>query len=161
MVPSSFVVLDALPLTASGKIDRKALPAPEATATSERVATAPRGPVEAALAAIFSDVLAVPEVGAHDSFFDLGGHSLLATRVMARARSAFAVDLPLRALFDAPSPSQLAARVEAALRAGHGVAAPPLTRAPRGGSLPLSFAQERLWFLDQLEPGSPSYVVPM
>jgi amino acid adenylation domain-containing protein/non-ribosomal peptide synthase protein (TIGR01720 family) len=160
MVPAAFVVLDALPLTASGKIDRRALPAPSASAVEARVYVAPRGPVEAALAAIFTDVLAVPEIGAHDGFFDLGGHSLLATRVMARIRAAFAVDLPLRALFDAPTPSALAGRVEAALRAGHGVAAPPMVRVARTGPLPASFAQERLWFLDQLEPGDPSYVVP-
>jgi amino acid adenylation domain-containing protein/non-ribosomal peptide synthase protein (TIGR01720 family) len=160
MVPASFVLLDALPLTASGKIDRKALPAPTGTPVEARVHVAPRGPVEAALATIFGDVLAATEIGAHDDFFDRGGHSLLATQVMARIRTAFAVDLPLRALFDAPSPAGLAARVEAALRAGHGVAAPPLVRVPRGGPLPASFAQERLWFLDQLEPGDPSYVVP-
>jgi amino acid adenylation domain-containing protein/non-ribosomal peptide synthase protein (TIGR01720 family) len=160
MVPSAFVVLDALPLTASGKIDRKALPAPSAAPVEARAFVAPRGPVEAALAAIFGDVLALPAIGAHDDFFDRGGHSLLATRIMARVRTAFAVDLPLRALFDAPSPSALAARVEAALRAGHGVSAPPMVRVPRGGALRASFAQERLWFLDQLEPGDPSYVVP-
>ncbi|MEP7121093.1 MAG: non-ribosomal peptide synthase/polyketide synthase [Byssovorax sp.] len=160
MVPAAFVVLDALPLTASGKIDRKALPAPSASAVEARAYVAPRGPVESALAAIFTEVLAIPTVGAHDDFFDLGGHSLLATRIMARVRASFAVDLPLRALFDAPTPSALAGRVEAALRAGHGVAAPPMVRVPREGPLPASFAQERLWFLDQLEPGDPSYVVP-
>ncbi len=160
MVPAAFVLLDALPLTASGKIDRKQLPAPSGAPVEARVYVAPRGPVEAALATIFGEVLAATEIGAHDDFFDRGGHSLLATQVMARIRTAFAVDLPLRALFDAPSPSGLAARVEAALRAGHGVAAPPMVRVPRGGPLPASFAQERLWFLDQLEPGDPSYVVP-
>ena len=160
MVPAAFVVLDALPLTSSGKIDRKALPAPSASTVEARGYVAPRGPVESALAAIFSEVLAIAAVSAHDDFFDRGGHSLLATRIMARVRASFAVDLPLRALFDAPTPSSLATRVEAALRAGHGVAAPPIVRVARTGPLPASFAQERLWFLDQLEPGDPSYVVP-
>ena len=161
MVPSAFVTLLALPLTSNGKVDRKALPAPGGVAAEERTHDPPRGPVEEAIAAIFVDVLKVPVVGAHDGFFELGGHSLLATRVSSRIREAFGVDLPIRVLFDAPTPAALAAAVEASLRAGQsGAAALPLTRAPRTGLLPLSFAQERMWLLDQLDPGDPSYIIP-
>ncbi len=158
MVPSAFVVLDALPLTPSGKIDRRALPAPEAGAASEgRIA--PRGPVEEALAATFAEVLktAPGTVGAHDGFFELGGHSLLAAQVITRIRAAFGIELPVRAIFDAPTVAALAARVEATLRAGSADAAPPLERS--AGAPVLSFAQERLWVLDQLDPGDPTYVV--
>jgi amino acid adenylation domain-containing protein len=162
MVPAAFVVLDALPLTASGKVNRLALPAPDAAALGERAETAPRGPVEEAIAAAFAEVLRIPvdRVGAYDAFFELGGHSLLATQVTARLRAALGVDVPLRALFESPTPAALAAVVQGLLRAGHGVSAPPITRAPRDGALPLSFGQERLWFLAQLDPESPGYVVP-
>ncbi|MFT3764380.1 MAG: amino acid adenylation domain-containing protein [Minicystis sp.] len=130
-------------------------------AAGERVHVPPRGPVEEALAGIYADVLKAPEVGAHDGFFDLGGHSLLATQAIARIRDAFGVELPLRALFESPTVSELALAVQAALDAGFGMTAPPLVRAPREGHLPVSFAQERLWFLDQLDPGDASYIVPM
>ncbi|MFO0760440.1 MAG: condensation domain-containing protein [Byssovorax sp.] len=159
MVPSAYVTLAAWPRLGSGKIDRRALPAPEASAFAGRLYTPPRGPVEEAIAAIFAEVLGVSPVGAHDSFFELGGHSLLATQAGARLRGAFDIDLPLRALFEAPSPALLAPRISAALRAGRGGAVPPLLRAERGTETPLSFAQERLWFLDQLEPGDPAYIV--
>ncbi len=158
MLPAAFVVLDAMPLSPSGKIDRRALPAPEPSIEA-RDFIAPRGPVEEAIAGTWAEILRLPRVSAHDGFFDLGGHSLLATRAVARLRAAFGVEIPLRALFEAPSPAELAVRVDAALRAGHGVTLPPLTRAAREGTLALSFAQERLWFLDQLEPGDPSYVM--
>ena len=161
MVPAAFVALDAMPLTPSGKVDLRALlalAAPEATA-ERRDFIAPRGPVEEAIAGIWAEILRLPRVSAHDGFFELGGHSLLATQAVARLRAAFDVEIPLRALFEAPSPAELAVRVDAALRAGRGVALPPLTRSPRDGAIALSFAQERLWFLDQLEPGDPSYVM--
>ena len=165
MVPSAFVVLEALPLTANGKIDRRALPVPEAEAAATRAYVAPRGPVEETLAAVFAGVLRLPQgrVGAHDGFFELGGHSLLATQAIARIRTALGVELPLRALFEAPTPAELAPRVELALRAGPGPADSPLTRltrASRDAAPPLSFGQERLWVLDQLDPGDPAYVVP-
>ena len=160
MVPSAFVFLDALPLTENGKVDRRALPAPEVGGGIAREHVAPRGPVEEALAAIFSEVLRLPTVSAHDGFFELGGHSLLATQVIARVRAAFAIDLPLRALFEATTPAELAARVDAALRADRGVTPPPIVRVPREKATLLSFGQERLWFLDQLEPGDPSYILP-
>jgi amino acid adenylation domain-containing protein/non-ribosomal peptide synthase protein (TIGR01720 family) len=157
MVPASFVRLAAMPLTPSGKVDRRALPAP---AAEEGPPTAARGPIEEAVAAIFAEVLGTPEVGAHDGFFALGGHSLLATRAVARVRAAFGVDVPLRALFEAPSPAGLAAIVGAMLAGGPGSAPPPIVPVPRGAALPPSFAQERLWFLAQLAPDDPSYVIP-
>ncbi|MFO0758293.1 MAG: amino acid adenylation domain-containing protein [Byssovorax sp.] len=160
MVPSSLVVLPALPLSPSGKVDRRALPAPGAAAR-EASQVAPRGPVEEGLAAIFTEVLGVPGVGAHDDFFALGGHSLLGARAMARIRSSFGVDLPLAALFEDGTPAALAQKIEAALAQGGAVALPPIERADRSALLPLSFAQERLWFLDQLDPGNAAYVVAL
>ena len=159
-MPTGFVSLDALPLTPNGKVDRKALPAPDVAAEREHVA--PQSPVEEAVSGIFAEVLKVSadRVGARDGLFELGGHSLLATQVVSRVRATFGVDLPLRALFEAPTPAELAALVEAALRAGAGVEAPPIVRAPRDGAMALSFAQERLWFLQQLDPGDVSYLVP-
>ncbi len=158
MVPSAFVALEALPLTASGKTDRRALPAPEAREAEEH--TAPRTPSEEVVAGIFAEVLGVARVGAHDNFFELGGHSLLATRVLARLRPALGVEVPLRALFEAQTVAALAARVDAERAAGEGVSPPPLERAERGGPLPLSFAQERLWFLFQMEPEGAGYNMP-
>ncbi|MEP7010069.1 MAG: amino acid adenylation domain-containing protein [Acidobacteriota bacterium] len=160
MVPSAFVVLDSLPLTSSGKVDRKALPAPEWQGSEESY-QAPRTPVEEILAGIWADLLGLDRVGANDHFFALGGHSLLATQVMSRLRNVFGVEIPLRDLFESPTLSGLAARVETAQRVGHGSAAPPLVAVPRdGGALPLSFAQQRLWFIDQLEPGRSLYNIP-
>ncbi|MCP4661383.1 MAG: AMP-binding protein, partial [bacterium] len=159
MVPGVFSFLEALPLLPSGKLDRAALPEPAAVEQQEgRVA--PRGPVEEILAGIFSEVLDAGDVGIHDDFFELGGHSLLATRTVSRIRTALGVELPLRQLFEAPTVARLAARVEEPMRAGDS-AAPPITRMPRDGDLPLSFAQERLWFLDRYEPDSPIYNVPV
>ena len=159
MLPSAFVVLEELPLTGSGKVDRRALPAPEAA--SAVVHVAPRTPAEEVLAGIYADVLRVERVGAADDFFELGGHSLLATRVVSRVRQAFGVELPLRALFEAPTVGRLAARIDLLQARGEGTQAPPLVPLPRDGSaLPLSFAQQRLWFMDQLQPGSAAYNMP-
>ncbi|HEX7241984.1 MAG TPA: amino acid adenylation domain-containing protein, partial [Longimicrobiaceae bacterium] len=158
MVPSAFVVLEALPLTPNGKVDRAALPALGAGAEEEY--TAPRTRTEERLAAVWSEVLGVERVGVHDDFFRLGGHSLLALRVVSRARLALGVEIPVRALFEAPTLAGLAARADALLRAGADPEAPPVVPVPREGPLPLSFAQQRLWFLDQLEPGSAAYNVP-
>ncbi|XYI03830.1 non-ribosomal peptide synthase/polyketide synthase [Sorangium sp. So ce1128] len=161
MVPAAIVTLEAMPLSPNGKVDRKALPAPDrARIEQDRAFVAPRTAAEELLAEIWSEVLGVDRVGADDSFFAVGGHSLLATQVLSRVRRAFAVDLPLRALFEAPTLAGLAGRIEAAKRAGAPVP-PPLAPAPREGELPLSFAQQRLWFLDQLEPGSAFYNVPL
>src|SRR6185369_13273961 len=162
MVPSAFVSLAALPLTSTGKVDRKSLPAPERQQPEEDW-VAPRTPVEEVLAGIWAELLGLDRVGAVDHFFALGGHSLLATRVMSRLRGAFGVELPLRDLFEAPTVAGLAARVDAALHSLHSpqMPAPPLVPVPRHERLPLSFAQQRLWFIDQLEPGSPLYNMPV
>ncbi|HEX2189372.1 MAG TPA: amino acid adenylation domain-containing protein, partial [Longimicrobiaceae bacterium] len=161
MVPSAFVVLEALPVTPNGKVDRAALPAPDASAEREGAYVPPRTPAEEVLAGIWAEALGVERVGVEDDFFDLGGHSLLATRVASRVREAFRAELPLRALFEAPTVAELAARIEAERSAGSAPAVPPLVRAPRDGPLPLSFAQQRLWFLDRLEPGSTAYNLPL
>ncbi|RKG80159.1 amino acid adenylation domain-containing protein [Corallococcus exercitus] len=164
MVPASFVTLEALPLSSSGKVDRKALPVPEGSALAHgEDYTAPRDALEEALASLWAELLEVERVGVHDNFFDQGGHSLLATQVVSRLRARFGVELPLRALFEAPTVETLARRLGAALQQGRtaGLQVPPLTRAPREDGVPLSFAQQRLWFLDQLEPGSASYNIPM
>ncbi|HEU0299791.1 MAG TPA: amino acid adenylation domain-containing protein, partial [Longimicrobium sp.] len=144
---------DALPLTPNGKVDRRALPQPELAADGGFVA--PRTPVEETLAQIWAEVMGVERVGVHDDFFALGGHSLLATRVVARIRQALDVEVPLRAVFDAPTVAGLAERVGG----GAAPAAPAIARFD-GESPPLSFAQQRLWFLDQLDPGSVVYNIP-
>jgi acyl carrier protein len=162
MVPSAFMVLEAFPVTANGKVDRGALPAPDTLGSRGETYVAPRTPAEERMAAIWAEVLGVERVGGEDNFFELGGHSLLATQLVSRVREAFRTELPLRAVFEAPTLAELARRVEA-LRA-EAVAdagAPPLVPVPRDGSpLPLSFAQQRLWFIDQLEPGSTAYHMP-
>ncbi|HEX2093151.1 MAG TPA: amino acid adenylation domain-containing protein, partial [Longimicrobiaceae bacterium] len=159
MLPAAFVALDALPLTLTGKVDRRVLPAPDAPPDTGH--TAPRTPVQEVLAGIWAEVLGRERVGVGEDFFALGGHSLLATRVVSRVREALGVELPVRALFEAPTVARLAARVEALLRDGGGAQAPPLVPVPRDGSpLPLSFAQQRLWFIDRLEPGSAAYNLP-
>ncbi len=159
MLPAVFVEIPALPLTASAKVDRRALarraPAPEA----QRAFVAPATPVEEILAGIWAAVLRAEWVGAQDGFFDLGGHSLLAVQVVSRIREALGVELPLRVLFESPTLRDVAGAVEAVRAAGQGEAAPPLVRVPREGALPVSFGQRRLWFLDRLEPGSPAYNV--
>jgi amino acid adenylation domain-containing protein len=162
MVPSAFVVLEAFPVTANGKVDRGALPAPDTPGSRGGTYVAPRTPAEERMAGIWAEVLGVERVGAEDHFFDLGGHSLLATQLVSRVREAFRTELPLRVVFEAPTLAELARRVEA-LRAETpgGAGAPPLVPVPRDGSpLPLSFAQQRLWFIDQLEPGSTTYNMP-
>ncbi|HEX9733976.1 MAG TPA: non-ribosomal peptide synthase/polyketide synthase [Thermoanaerobaculia bacterium] len=154
MVPASWVVAETLPLLPSGKIDRRSLPPPDSLRPELWTAfTPPRGEVEETLTAIWSQVLEVERIGAHDDFFELGGHSLLATQVVSRARRAFDVELPLRALFEAPTVARLAA-VVAGLRREATPALPPLEPRPPDGVVPLSFAQRRLWFLHQLEPAS-------
>ncbi|MBV9775234.1 MAG: amino acid adenylation domain-containing protein, partial [Gemmatimonadetes bacterium] len=158
MVPGTVVVLDALPLTPAGKVDRRALPSPDAAAGGAYVA--PRTPVEEALAGIWAEVLGRERVGVEEDFFALGGHSLLATRVVSRVRDALGVELPLRALFEAHTVAKLARGVEA-LREVKGVGGPELVPVPRDGRpLPLSFAQQRLWFIDRLEPGTSAYNIP-
>ncbi|HEU4322800.1 MAG TPA: amino acid adenylation domain-containing protein [Roseiflexaceae bacterium] len=152
MVPSLFMTLDALPLTPNGKVDRKALPAPsgERSALSQSFLP-PRTEVEQRLADIWSEVLGVRQVGVRDNFFELGGHSLLATQVLARVKNAFQVDVPLVLLFQTPTVEALAAHLESGSNAP---ALLPLRRVGREQPLPPSLAQERMWFLYQLEPES-------
>ncbi|MCI0656561.1 MAG: amino acid adenylation domain-containing protein [Acidobacteria bacterium] len=160
MAPSWLVELERLPLTRNGKVDRGALPDPGQVVEAGKEYQEPRTEVEGVLAAIWAQTLGVDRVGARDNFFELGSHSLLATQVVARIRRAFHVEIALRELFDRPTVEELAERVELALRAGQGVDAPPIEAVPRGRELPLSFAQQRLWFLDQLEPGICVYNCP-
>ncbi|AUX29428.1 MULTISPECIES: non-ribosomal peptide synthetase/type I polyketide synthase [Sorangium] len=159
MVPSAFAWIEALPLTPSGKVDRNALPAPSRTRPEEGDFVAPRTPPEELLAGLFADVLGRDRVSVLDSFFELGGHSLSATQLLSRLRASFAVELPLRALFETPTVSGLCERVESARRSGAPLG-PPIEQGRRDGELPLSFAQQRLWFLDQLEPNNPTYIIP-
>jgi amino acid adenylation domain-containing protein len=158
MVPSAYVFLDAMPVTANGKLDRKALPLPERPRSeADEGFVAPRNVTEQRLAELWAEVLGLDRIGVHDNYFDLGGHSLIATRLVSRVREALRVELPLRRLFDAPTVAGLAVAVEEARRAGGDPMPPPIVTIPRDGELPLSFAQERLWFLDQLEPGGSAY----
>jgi natural product biosynthesis luciferase-like monooxygenase protein/amino acid adenylation domain-containing protein len=161
MVPSAFVLLDALPLTPNGKLDRKALPAPTtAPLGQDQPFVAPRTPEEQLLAEIWASVLHVEQVGIHDTFFALGGHSLLATQLISRVRESLRVELPLRALFEAPTVAGMAERIAAARHEPQASFAPSIVPVPREGALPLSFAQQRLWFLEQMQPDSSAYNVP-
>ncbi len=112
------------------------------------------------MAEIWAEVLGVERVGIHDNFFELGGHSLLATQAVSRMREAFAVEIPLRRLFEVPTVAGLAESIEATRRTGQNLQAPPIVPIPRDGDLPLSFAQQRLWFIDLLEPGNSAYNCP-
>jgi len=160
MIPSAFVFLESLPRNASGKIDRQLLPAPELEAESGEDLVRPRTPVEELVAGIWSGVLGLSRVGVEDNFFHLGGHSLLLGQVISRLRDTFRVDLPLRTLFESPTVAEVAERVEQALREGRRWELPPIAPVPRGGELPLSFPQQRLWLIDQMDPGGLTYLIP-
>jgi amino acid adenylation domain-containing protein len=177
MVPAAFAILPALPLTGNGKVDRRALPEPEAAGPAEADdQTEPRTPTEQAVAAIWAAVLGAERVGVHTDFFALGGHSLRATQVVSRVNEAFGIALPLRTLFEQPTVAEVSAEVDR-LRAAGGVEHVPIARiaqpepaveeapgdriARRGSSeSPLSFSQQRLWFLEQMQPGGVHYNMP-
>ncbi|MEP6802068.1 MAG: amino acid adenylation domain-containing protein [Acidobacteriota bacterium] len=161
MVPSSYIALEKLPMTSTGKLDRRALPEPGETHLSVASFVAPRNPVEEMLAGIWAHVLRLPSVGIDDDFFSLGGHSLIATQVISRIRDAFGVELPLRSLFESPTVAGLAELIVVAQGEGSGAASPPLVSCERSEKLPLSFAQQRLWFLDQFEAGNAFYNAPL
>ncbi|MEO6196237.1 MAG: amino acid adenylation domain-containing protein [Thermoanaerobaculia bacterium] len=157
MIPAAFVLLEALPLTAGGKVDRRALPAPDSSRPEVDASyAAPRNPVQEVLAGIWGELLGVERVGVEDDFFQLGGHSLLVAKLAARVRQVFAVELSLVEVFKKPTVAELADAIE---RAQRGTSAselpelPPIGRAPRDRPIPLSFPQERVWFLDQLSSG--------
>ncbi|MDT5268376.1 MAG: hypothetical protein QOH49_562 [Acidobacteriota bacterium] len=161
MVPSAFVWLEEFPLTANAKVDREALPAPEhPVGERQNTYTPPRTPVEEALAEIWADVLGIEQVGVYDNFFELGGHSLLATQVVTRVRESLRADVSLRKFFESPVIAELASLIEPLMADGRTGTPSPMLPAPRGRALPLSFAQQRLWFLDQFESGDPIYNVP-
>jgi len=170
LVPSVFMMVPDLPLTPNGKVDRKALPAPDETAASA-LTEPPRGPLEATVADLFAEVVNHRRVGIHDSFFEHGGHSLTAVQVIARVRAVFGVEIPVRALFESPSVAELAAGIAEARLAradaadkdendandANDVPSVPLRPASQRGPQPLSFGQERLWFIERMNPGSGAY----
>ncbi|TCP54483.1 amino acid adenylation domain-containing protein [Tumebacillus sp. BK434] len=160
MVPGLYVMLEALPLTVNRKVDRAALPAPDRTQSAEADQISPRTPVEAAVANVWQTVLRLPQVGVQENFFELGGHSLLATQVMSHLTAALGVELPLRALFEAPTVEGLSARVEQLLGTAGAAKAMPLLPVAREAAAELSFAQERLWLFEQFEPGTSTYNMP-
>ncbi len=158
MVPTAFVPLETMPLTPNGKIDRAALPHPDrddGLARAEYVA--PRTPTEEILANIWADVLQVSQVGVNDNFFELGGNSLLAMRMVSRVRNIFNIELPLRTLFEDPRVVELGHRIEIVQREERGVTAPRPVPVSRDGEIALSFSQNRLWVLEQLEALGPAY----
>ncbi|HVR99435.1 MAG TPA: amino acid adenylation domain-containing protein [Thermoanaerobaculia bacterium] len=163
MIPEALLEVPTLPRLASGKVDRRSLAALAGAGEPSpvRAFRAPRTAAEDLVASVWSELLGVERVGAEDDFFDLGGHSLLAVRALARLREAFGVELPLRRLFEHPSVRGLAAVLEQERQAGSQPVSPPLARVAREGGLPVSFAQQRLWLIDRLEPGSSAYNMPL
>jgi len=159
MLPAAFVTLAEMPLTATGKLDRAALPAPERESYHSGAAfLAARNELEQQLAELWADVLSVEAVGIHDNFFQLGGNSLLATQLLSRVRSTLQADVPLRELFAGPTVAELATAIE---RAGGAEPLPPIPRVSRDAPLPLSFAQQRIWFVDQLLGENAFYNMPI
>jgi hypothetical protein len=156
MVPAAYVRLERMPLTPNGKLDRKGLPAPEGDAYAAREYEAPRGETETILAEIWAELLRVEKVGRHDNFFELGGHSLLAVRMISRVRQVLSVEVAIRDLFERPLLSGFADHVETAMCAE----LPAIVRVERSAKLMLSYAQQRLWFLAQVEGVSKAYHIP-
>jgi amino acid adenylation domain-containing protein len=161
MVPSTVVFLTELPLTPNGKVDRKALPEPERSGGATGAGyIAARTPVEEVLCRVWEQLLKVERVSIDDNFFELGGHSLLATQIISRVRESFSVELPLRVIFESPTVSEIAETIEKSIRAEEGIVLSPIVPVSRDRQLPLSFSQQRLWFIDRFEPDSAAYNVP-
>jgi len=165
MVPAAYVHLERLPLTPNGKLDRRALPAPDVKRAEERDGyLGPRTPVEEIVVGIFEEVLKLDRVGRRENFFELGGHSLSAAQVVSRIRKMSGVEIGVRSVFEEGTVEGLARKIEEAMRAGEKVETPPLApverESERGRRAPLSFAQQRLWFTEQLEPGNTLYNIP-
>jgi natural product biosynthesis luciferase-like monooxygenase protein/amino acid adenylation domain-containing protein len=167
MVPNIFVMLDVMPLTPNGKIDHRSLPSPEQDLIEENNFVAPRTPTEQQIADIFAAVLKIEQVGIYNNFFELGGHSLLATQIISRFRETFQIELPLETIFKSPNVADLDVIIQEWLNNNSGTDSPlnqplpPVVALPRDSSLPLSWGQERLWFLDQLEGSRAAYNIPM
>jgi amino acid adenylation domain-containing protein len=160
MVPAALIIVDRLPLTTNGKLDERALPDPQITVSQGQ---RPSTPTEILLAEHFAALLGVTEVDTASHFFELGGHSLLATQLASRLRETLGLELPIRTLFEAPRLGELAHRIETLIEraeAGDNAETSPIVAAVRPDQLPLSFEQERLWFLHKLDPQSPAYNIP-
>jgi amino acid adenylation domain-containing protein len=161
MVPSQIILLEDLPVLANGKVDRNALLAPD---TASRVRSkpylAPRTMVEEVIAGTWASLLATDQISRDDDFFELGGHSLRATQLVSRLRKSFGVEVPLRVIFETPKLSDIAAYVDSLVSSGESHDVSPIIAVARDRELPLSFAQQRLWFLDQLQPNSAFYNLP-
>ncbi|TRU25538.1 MAG: amino acid adenylation domain-containing protein [Microcystis aeruginosa Ma_QC_B_20070730_S2] len=161
MVPQAFVFLESLPLTTNRKVDRRALPAPDKIGNRRDQYVAPRNGIEEMLVQIWTEILKVEQVGIYDNFFEIGGHSLLATQLVSRIRSLFKIELPLRSLFGAATVAELAHLIGQLQQQNLTLTLPPILPRTKDTELPLSFAQQRLWFLDQLQPNSALYNIPM
>jgi amino acid adenylation domain-containing protein len=164
MVPEYYIELEKIPLTHNGKVDKKSLPAPDMDMVVAQQYVGPRDEIEQKLCEIWAEVLRLERVGIHDNFFEIGGHSLLATRVVSRIRAAYCIELPLRDLFTASTVEQLSEcikRLQQEYEGKGNINVPELKRVTRPERMPLSFAQQRLWFLDQLIPNHALYNVPM
>ena len=160
MIPSAFVTSETLPLTPNGKIDRKALQALKSTSVNLGDRLAPSTPIEKLLAGIWTEILGIEQIGINHNFFEIGGHSLIATRVISQIRQVLGVELPLRSLFENPTIARLAKQIEQAIKSDSGISTTKIEPVSRSQQLPLSHAQQRLWFLAQLEPDSPFYNIP-
>ncbi|XWK89437.1 MAG: non-ribosomal peptide synthase/polyketide synthase [Phormidium sp.] len=159
MIPQAFVILESLPLTPNGKIDRRALPAPDFHSEQRDKYVAPRTQIEEKLVQIWVQILKVEQVGIYDNFFEIGGHSLLATQIISRVQEAFNISVPLRYLFELPTIAQLSQAISKQLQTDSNLAIPPIFPISRDGDIPLSWAQERLWFVNQLEGESAAYTI--
>lgn len=160
-IPNAFILLDALPLTPSGKVDRRGLPAPDLSlGNREQTDIAPRTPTEEVITGVWTQVLKSQSKSVNDNFFEQGGHSLLATQLISRLRHIFQIELPLRHVFEFPTVAELAQAVESMKQSQQGLQTPQIVPVARDGNLPLSFAQEGLWFIHQLNPHQPIYNAP-